>query len=486
MRKKLRWILLGAALLLAGLVGVMTYRPKHEPLRRIPLPDGTEVRLEYVTYGTDHRAPGAGRLAGWLSQQAQRWPRLEIPYEATEYQHETSDPVLGLWFTHFDPRTKAYIPGIEQKLSLSAVNSGDYLEFESSRSWNPYGGVLPMPHLFVTCPRFERRKANVSLRVTMLGQTSELTVPNPAADVSFPQWKPEPLPQTRRMGELDLVLRSVSFRRDEDGKLVTPPALNPVFEVLHHGKESQGIDGGEMKWFDATGNQSIGQGDLLSFSERAWKLRVTAFLVEGYPMSRSEGVVLDPVPLPGSGQIEFFRVPERGRKERLSMAIVVGPGRYVFQDGSLQMIGEPLTNQDEIRAFLFPAVSSLASAPGQPPVPSLDQVLYGEPVRPLRINAIVPTCIFFPSISENAKGQPHFPPYLTRIEAGHAVGKFGLGIAIPGTFAGREVIPITYPLQSADAEGRELPPPGTPVTAQLLFVEDVVHEFIVAPPAREQ
>ena len=51
MGKRARWVLIGVVLLAVVGVGWMKARRVSEPIARWALADGTELRLQYVTYG---------------------------------------------------------------------------------------------------------------------------------------------------------------------------------------------------------------------------------------------------------------------------------------------------------------------------------------------------------------------------------------------------------------------------------------------------
>lgn len=107
MRRAWRNLFIGV-LIGTAIAGLVWYFPQHEPVARMTLADGTELRVEYVTYGTEHRVPGAGQFKAWASRQAQRWPRLGISIYEAEYRHQTEEPELILWVTHFNPKTREF------------------------------------------------------------------------------------------------------------------------------------------------------------------------------------------------------------------------------------------------------------------------------------------------------------------------------------------------------------------------------------------
>jgi hypothetical protein len=182
----MRWILCGAGLLLASILVALCYRHTHEPISRISLSDGTELRLEYVTYGTEHRIPGAGQLRSWLSRITERWERLNLPSLQSEYVTGTAVPASVLWFTHFDPRTGKFLPNVEEALRKVEVTGAAELNGSlESRSSN----LDPMPNAQIAVQRYDRRQTSIRLRLTV-PEKIEIDIPNPLAGTKFAEWKP--------------------------------------------------------------------------------------------------------------------------------------------------------------------------------------------------------------------------------------------------------------------------------------------------------
>jgi hypothetical protein len=206
MKPRTRRTVWKAVILLAVAVGLALFLIRHQPIARIPLPDGTELRLEYVTYGTEHHVPGAGRLRAWASRLAQRWPKLGIPVYQAEYSYRFQEPQLVLWFTQFDPKTGKFLPGLIWGLE---VETGDGYSVVGPAD-NFARDAPPMPHGAFCAAVYDRRKAELKLRLHIQNRTAVVSIPNPAANEHYPAWQPESLPQFRRVGELEVVLRSMA------------------------------------------------------------------------------------------------------------------------------------------------------------------------------------------------------------------------------------------------------------------------------------
>jgi hypothetical protein len=482
-------MVLGVVALVAALV-LAQYLLRHEPVARVPLPDGTELRIEYVTYGTEHRAPGIGKTRAWVMNQLQRWPQLGLAkdWEVTEYRYESS-PELMLWFTHYDPRTRKFLPGLWNELKVEGVSALEGTPYTVNHPGNGYGGMValqeslpPMPHYLVGMGNYERRRPVVHLRVTMQGQTTELAVVNPAAKLQFPVWKAEPLPQTRRIGKADLVLRGLrTYLTDDRGSEVVPGSgakgeltVDPVLEVWHDGAPSEGLFL-ESRFVDPTGN-SGSWWRLPPLSERVWKLQVSVRRNEQFPFDGKDGVTLGPAPLPPSQKYHVFELPKEEQAQGLRLAALLGPGRYVWRDGVFEEVGEaipvpdePVFGGDKRTAFLHAG----SEEDGSLRINTTEHALVvlfvtGNDYEKLKwgksaINLARVKC-----------GSPDF--------GGWRMAPDALVNNVPPKYSPGSVA-LCYELMDPDLEnGKYAPPSGTPATVQIVSVEVEKVEFFVEAP----
>ena len=268
MGKRARWTLGGIVLLSVIGFGGAKLRREHEPIARWPLPDGTELRLEYVTYGTHHVIPGAGKLAELFSKNANRLPHANFTNYKAEYAHDTDVVCPVVWLTCRDPRRREFVrtPEIKPYLIVS-----DYFREGSTLEQN---FLPPRPNSFYVVPTYNRRKPVFRMRMKVQGETFDIDVPNPMAGAVFSEWQPEPLPQTRNVGKYQIILRSLKLINnspDGDDEWLIKPRL----EVLDEGRERSDIRI-RLNLLDTTGNSEHSEAFVraLPLSEPAWKLRV--------------------------------------------------------------------------------------------------------------------------------------------------------------------------------------------------------------------
>ena len=326
MGKRARWILVGVVLLAVVGVGWMKARRPHEPVVRFALSDGTELRLEYVTYGTDHRIAGVGKMGAFSASIARDWLHLRLPNYVAEYHviTETACPVL--WFTVVDPQTgKRYEPKIDSVSALGQPGDVRMRTNGGSSSSN-----APFPSAAYPLTAFPRRAESIRLRVDVGGQIMEGDIPNPVRGQSFETWKPEPVPQTRRVGTREFTLNKLTLHRWTDG----PPKGRLQFGATYTIREASGEEAHEFnvgsELLDATGNKHI---EVLPMDEPAWKIRAYFHRTGDYPFGADEGLILGPVEMPGPGEFREFEIPAAEKKNGIRFAALVGKGRYVWEDG---------------------------------------------------------------------------------------------------------------------------------------------------------
>ena len=325
MGKRARWVLIGVVLLAVVGVGWMKARRVSEPIARWALADGTELRLQYVTYGTEHRIAGAGKIGVLSARLANQWLHTRFPYYQDEYLVKTDTPCPVLWFTVVDPQTgKLSQPKIESVLTLG--QPGDTRMRTNGYSSNTNA---PFPNSAFPLRAYPRRAESIRLRIEMGGQIIEASIPNPARGKSFEVWKPEPLPQTHRLGTREFTLDKLELYR------WTGVGPKGVFQCHPHytireasGEEAHDYNVGS-ELLDATGNKHI---DILPMDEPAWKIRTWFSRNGGYPFAADEGLTLGPVEMPGPGESREFEVPALEKNNGIQRVVIVG--KHVNEDQS--------------------------------------------------------------------------------------------------------------------------------------------------------
>lgn len=446
--KRILWCMVMAAVVVCGLA---FYQPRHQPIARMPLPDGTELRFEYLTYGTEHRIPGVGPIIAWGSRLAQRWPRLQIALHAAEYRYTTPDPLMVLWFTCYDPKTGKYLPRIGGKVRVEGVDRTGFFAEEGLQFAE---AMMPTPCTGVEMYLWNRRSAELKLRITCQGFAKELMINNPAAKIPFPQWQPESLPQTRRVGQLEVTLQTLRVLPFDSA-----PAVEPIFEVRHEGRLSRGLRF-ETRILDATGNATRSALPP-PFSEPTWKVQSTVWRTGDYPFAETEGQIFGPAPVPREGQHEILALLKGNREPELRLVALLGAGEYWWRDGAFV---------DRSAAF---------DAQGIAGAKNTLTIRCSNPV-------LVLLYLYPDDAAANRKVQERAEERAIRFRWDHNAENLAennrYDINNTASFSGSGVgVHYCYKLP-VTTDGDLLAPPGTAVTVQIVPAKPETLEFLVAPP----
>ena len=312
--RRLLFIFFGSLglIVLAGIV-VALRQPKPTASGPLSLPDGSVVRILAVTYGTNHvvgrplarfvaRMPAAVQ-AGLLYLLGKR--------AALQFSTTTSEPKLIIWLGRATnnaatPPASSYVTAF--LADASGFISGDHASIYGWWS-NPEQmqfGVIPRRDPVIAVNFFYHSPTG---GVTRCGT---LPFANPLYG-NFPQWRPEPVPATRRASDVAMTLEKVStghdqnssVRADSNDRVSHEFGTNRVdgqnstvcfirLQSLIDSNQVWCVAGEEVS--DATGNKarntSLGWGSFeegyFSFepglwpSESAWKLRCEIKRVRGF------------------------------------------------------------------------------------------------------------------------------------------------------------------------------------------------------------
>lgn len=506
MKRIPRRIRFGLLLLLLVLSGWSWLAHQHQPIARFALPNGRELRLEYVTYGTEHRIPGAGSLApakAWLAEflSKYRLRRDTGSRYAVEYTYDSTEPCPVLWFTIYDPKTRE----IDYQLLSSNIIRVEVVHSPavSTRVQSLLHNEKPLPNAAYPVKNYDRRQASLHLRLTVGSPAGspawkasyDLDLANPAVGTAFPEWQPDALPQTRRVAGLDLVLHALWTGTTSDGNV----CVAPDFEVLRAGQNGPGyrpdeIEGLIVKYelSDATGNESefksidrdiirllrlkTNQGEAapLPFSEPAWKVRAKVMRDADYAFAPDEGWTLSPVDMPAPGEVRFFAVPDLERKRGLHAVALLGAGDVVWKDGILTAT-TPATKSIRDLSSDYPRVIFF--------VPPLD---LEAPTTPWNFiyneffQRLPPTVAW-----KHAREGTMDDHLVVRLhQKGAAYGMRERWACEVSPSPGRREVAHIYELR--DWGEWRLPAAGTPVSVQIVPKAFSTVEFLVAPPSFPQ
>ena len=307
------------ALLLLGLVFVKTRPTGSAP--STPLPDGSVVTLEKVTFGKNHvytlepewRSALRARLPGFLSK------FLGDP-KFTARQTFPKD-YLVIWLVRRGP------PPVD----LSSSPFWDHFETVDEhgcrfpiQSWGNNGGRdFQLTGLYAE--NFPRRGPSFTLNVYGAGRAplASFQVPNPVAG-PFPRWRAEELPITRKSGEFELTLADLKAHRSPTGECYAAPR----FEVRRNGAPDSEWGRQEVRYSDETGNESYA---LCPF-EPVWKMDVMFYRTIEARFAESEIWRLRGLPVPTPGHLTAINQAHDLNGISIEALVLAGAGSYRFSN----------------------------------------------------------------------------------------------------------------------------------------------------------
>lgn len=312
-------ILAALAAALFGLAGgLFLTRQKPQPLSApITLPDRTSLRVLAVTYGTNHVfGTRTARMAARLPSALQDVLVDILGQRAAPAQVVTTPtPELVLWLDHRTNSAGAATP-ISAYFTALLSDGSNFIsgQEDSLLSFLPWGSRVESLHFSVFPRRDPQMTLNIFYHDTNGGVRicNNLSFANPLYR-GFPQWQAEPLPATRRVGDVEVTLLGLETGHDgnssagpgRDGRMVVTYGTNRLDGQNHTAVELKlrpvantnelwQVIGVEFS--DATGNRGHNTGmswagsDNGSFSfmpglwpnEAAWKLKLEINRSQGF------------------------------------------------------------------------------------------------------------------------------------------------------------------------------------------------------------
>jgi hypothetical protein len=290
----------------------------------VTLADGTILRVEAVTVGTNHQFRTGLGVLGRLTDRLPAPLRSMLGSAGYVTSQTTRRDVGYLWLTQFDPVTQAYV--------RPAVHSVEVLDEDGqvfSMGASGSGGSGNYQERHIRLDFFPRRAERFRVRLKYQGRQHELTVPNPVAGEEYPEWTGAPLPQTQTANGFDYTLERMDVNHWEENRYY----FRPRFVVAREGEDRTAWWDRSVYYGDATGNRRHSG---LSLLESAWKLEVNFFPSVRFPFESDQVHSLGLAPAPQPGEYVLFEVDKTLRLKGVNFAALTGPGRYSIRNGKVE------------------------------------------------------------------------------------------------------------------------------------------------------
>jgi hypothetical protein len=281
------------------------------------LANGTVLRIEKLTYGTNHVFTKGSSVTGKL-RKILPGPLEKLLGSANTASTITEKPELLVWYQQVDPTTKAPIASTVQQLQVVDTHGCIFPIYNTGTT-----GSDPNLH-YVQVPVFPRRQEAFLLEApaTLGGAPLQISVPNPFR-IEPHAWKPEPFPIHRKAGELEFVCTDVQGKFFPNGAY-----FEPHFEVFDKGQDRTDRYRPEVTYVDETGNR----GQRLCRYEAAWKLEVNFYKRYTAPFAESEIARINEVSVPDSGQVIQKDAACSMGNMKIALVALCGPGDYKFSN----------------------------------------------------------------------------------------------------------------------------------------------------------
>jgi hypothetical protein len=287
--------------LLFGLIGLMALLVKPAAPKLAAgvvghtLRDGTILVVEHVSAGTRHdftrELPGAGGAINLFSN-------LGSSYHSTT--HITQDNAIVVWMSRRDPLTGQPLDFDWWKKTVAVdengweVEDGNPSRISYTRNGSsgiggsrPFARLAPdnysgiVVHSEFPMLRATRGKIHLTVYDDLEEIVGEFDVSVPATGVAIPAWNPQPVPITRRDGDLSVRLASLELREDHyddgQGEKRRHVQFSPRFEFTRDDVPAPEWSLHSVDWFDPLGNRGSTWSPRLSPFEAAWKIELKAW-----------------------------------------------------------------------------------------------------------------------------------------------------------------------------------------------------------------
>jgi hypothetical protein len=281
------------------------------------LPDGKQVIIQSVTYGTNHVFVHGSRLVGKIQTYLPFTRRWLPPTSAMTMN--TGEESLLILYSLCEPAGKKYL-----SLPLDTFNVIDeHGCVLPVTDWGGYHGTLAFSVSTASVRVFPRRQKAFTARMKLVNYPPiDLKIANPLRP-NTNHWTPEPLPATRKTNNLTVTLTKIDIHKDRS-------YTAPWVDIYEDGVKRNTWYGVSRNLRDATGNAND---TFLCPYERAWKLELDLYRHADTPFPDSRIWRLTNLVLPEAGRVYHLTNTGHQIGSLLWRPIALcGPGDYVFSN----------------------------------------------------------------------------------------------------------------------------------------------------------
>lgn len=288
------------------------------------MPDGTEIRVEGLTWGTNKFLEAPPFL---LRRVVSRVPDAWLPsrFRSPAYRADTISgrQVWGdgvyVWLRRYDPKMNIYLD----------CAKGELLTFDSAgvvtKSTGGSGFDLTLATEAAGFDLMDWRQDTLRFQLRVGGSRHDFVLPNPRRDETFPEWPALPLPQSVERGPYTLTLSQLNRVKGSNVR------WSAQVTIARGGADVTPWFKQVRQFVDPTGNRHW---ERLPASEPVWGVEVTAHPSATFPFDESAAVKLGNVTVPAPGKFAAISPDTISTNDRLQWAVVLGSGSFAFHNGT--------------------------------------------------------------------------------------------------------------------------------------------------------
>ena len=361
------WVLSGALAVTAWVAFIIAASGRDDVLAEAVLPDGTILRLNAVTFGSEHKYVVQKPTIGLHSLFGMGDPEISASAGFGELF-----PRCGVWLSRRDPETGEPLD-LEWLSHCTAIDADGWeyaTAFEGRCHWNAPTITTPYQESVVRdqtpfqslpagkyreivvgafLPLFRPKDGRFPLRVyNTAGEiVAEFDARYPGTPPVLEHWSPEPLPSTQTTGDLEVTLERIDWTPQtadlsDSNMRLTTLNVQPIVSLNWQGRPSEDwrlISENFVAVEDGLGNVSFVDRCRLTPNVPAWKLGLLLVRKAEARYATHEEWDSGPIELPPDGEVRELDLQGGVGELAVHVLKVFGPGSHGFTIAEPKCLG---------------------------------------------------------------------------------------------------------------------------------------------------
>ncbi len=337
--------------LASAVVAVLILLFLNQPPRPIEykLSDGSILRVEKISFG---KRDENFKVGGW-TRTARNWvvdklakllPGRFTPARISSWRsynlEHTNLSALHVWMTRRDPTTGKYLSVNFRTAVLVDKHGCPFLQTQAGGYEDGLlGGGSGFSVGWFTFEAFPRREKNFRFRFpnNSIKSEADFMIPNPAPPPRQADWVAEPLPITKRDGDMAFTLADIKVEINHNYS-ASPYKIVPAFEVRERGQVTKQWQMLDMDLCDGSGNFASkinSQTPCLCPWEPVWKIVARFFGSEQSASVSNSTWVISGIKVPGEGEFVALDATNEVQGVAMKAIALAGTGNVTYANGKI-------------------------------------------------------------------------------------------------------------------------------------------------------